>query len=251
MGNFGHRDITITSTSGVIDPKDFQSNLHDKRAWGTEHAWNEGPMRHVITALGGSPVVIVMDKRTGFTLVGAVLVDVRERHSGGQGIAVSTEDSKTPQNPQGITVYSLRSVGVIIPLQSTTHGQREMAMQAERRELELAERIYRESLPAERPEGHVEVTSFNTTVHAGYRRTDYSQRGLSTPNWRAIPLAEIQAASLCGTCLKTRETESHQYHCPTFKVEMDARLELERQRREADTKARQDADAARFAKHGF
>lgn len=250
MGNFGHRQITITSTSGVIAPEDFKSNLHRKEAWGKFSEWNAGPMRHVIDALNGTPVVIVMDKRTGFTLVGAVLVDVRSRHSGGQGIAVSTEDCKTPQNPEGITVYSVRSVGVIIPLQSTTHGQREAAMQAERRELELAERIYRESLPEDRPAGHVEVSAHENEVHAGYRRDSYADRR-PTPNWARISLAQVQAASLCETCLKTREGESHQYKCAQFQIEMDARLEAERLRREEDRRVQQERDAARFARHGF
>lgn len=250
MGNFGHREITITSTSHPIAPEDFKSNLHRKEAWGKFSEWNAGPMRHVIDALNGTPVVIVMDKRTGFTLVGAVLVDVRQRYSGGQGIAVSTEDCKTPQNPQGITVYSLRSVGLIIPLQSTTHGQGQAAVQAERRELELAERIYKESLPAERPEGHVEVSSHEREIHAGYRRDSYADRR-PTPNWARITLAQVQAASLCDTCLKTREGESHQYKCAQFQIEMDARLEAERQRREADNQARREYEARRFAKHGF
>jgi hypothetical protein len=250
MGNFGHRQIGITSTTAPIAPEDFKSNLHRKEAWGKFSEWNAGPMRHVIEALGGTPVVIVMDKRTGFTLVGAVLVDVRSRRSGGQGIAVSTECAKTPQNPQGITVYPLRSVGLVIPLQSTTHGQGRAAVQAESRELELAERIYRESLPAERPEGRVEVTSHGNEIHAGYRRTSYADR-LPTPNWARITLEQVQEASLCDTCLKTRETESHQYKCPTFQVEMDARLEAERQRREADRKAQEEYLERRRARHGF
>lgn len=250
MGNFGHREITITSTTSPIAPEDFKSNLHRKEAWGKFSEWNAGPMRHVIEALAGTPVVIVMDKRTGFTLVGAVLVDVRTRYSGGQGIAVSTECAKTPQNPQGITVYSLRSVGLVIPLQSTTHGQRQAAMEAERRELELAERIYRESLPEDRPEGRVEVSSHESEVHAGYRRSDYKHRG-PTPNWARISFAQIQAASLCTTCLKTRETESHEQKCAQFQIEINARLQAEQKRREVAEEARRAADAARFARHGF
>ena len=250
MGNFGHRQVTITSTTSPIAPEDFKSNLHRKEAWGKFSEWNDGPMRHVIDALNGTPVVIVIDKRTGFTLVGAVLVDVRQRRHGGQGIAVSTECAKTQQNPQGITVYPLRSVGLVIPLQSTTHGQGQAAVQAERRELELAERIYRESLPAERPEGHVEVSCHGNEVHAGYRRASYADR-LPTPNWARITLAQVQAASLCETCLKTREGESHQYKCAQFQIEMDARLEVERQRREADRKAEQEYQERRRARHGF
>lgn len=250
MGNFGHREITVTSTTSPIAPEDFKSNLHRKEAWGKFSEWNAGPMRHVINALNGTPVVIVMDKRTGFTLVGAVLVDVRQRRSGGQGIAVSTECAKTPHNPQGITVYPLRSVGLVIPLQSTTHSQRSEAMQAEERELVLAERIYRESLPEDRPAGRVEVTSHESNVHAGYRRDSYADRR-PTPNWAPISLAQIQAASLCETCLKTGETEMHQYHCAQFQIEMDARLEAERQRREADARANQEYLERRRARHGF
>lgn len=225
MGNFGHREITITSTSGVIKPEDFKSNLHRSEAWGKFSEWNAGPLRHVINALNGTPVVIVIDKRTGFTLVGAVLVDVRSRLHGGQGIAVSTEDCKTAQNPQGITVYDVRSVGVIIPLQSSTHGQREEAMLSERRELELAEKLYRESLPEDRPAGYAEATSHGSEVHVGYRRENYSSTDRRpTPNWESISLDRIKAASLCDSCLKVRETDSHEYHCPTFEVEMAARM---------------------------
>jgi hypothetical protein len=242
MGNFGHRQITITSTSHPIAPEDFKGNLHRAEAWGKHSEWNEGPMRHVIDALAGTEVVIVIEKRTGFTLVGATLVDVRRKMSGASGIAVSTPDCKNAQNPEGITVYSLRAVGVIIPLRSTTHGQRGEARQAEEREMELAERIYTETLPEDRPEGHVEVSSFSNELHVGYRRTNYADRR-STPRWSRVSLAQVRAASLCATCLKAHEGQSHQYKCPTFQVEMDARLEVERQRREAE--------AARFAKHGF
>lgn len=250
MGNFGHRQITITSTTSPIAPEDFKSNLHRKEAWGKFSEWNAGPMRHVVKALAGTPVVIVMDKRTGFTLVGAVLVDVRQRYSGGEGLAVSTEDCKTPQNPQGITVYPLRSVGLVIPLQSTTHSQRSEAMQAEERELILAERVYRENLPEDRPAGRVEVTSHMSNVHAGYRRDSYADRR-PTPNWAPISLAQVQAVSLCETCLKTRESEMHQYGCAQFQVEMDARRAAEDAKRAADAQAHQDYLDRRRAKHGF
>lgn len=224
MGSFGHRNFTLTATSGVIDPKDFQSNLHP-----SEHnhirqsEWNAGPMRHVVAALAGTPVVIVTDRRTGFTLLGAVLIDVRGRYSGGQGVAISTESCKTSDNPQGITVYDVRKIGIIVPLQDTTHGIRSLAMQSERRELELARRIYAESLPENRPAGRVEVTAHMHEVHAGYRRDSYADRG-PTPNWMRITLGKIQESSLCANCLKTSDSEMHQYDCEQFELEMQARL---------------------------
>lgn len=226
MGSFGHREITITATSGIIDPKDFESNLHDARTGRTTHHWNCGPMRHVVEALAGTPVVIVVDRMTGFTLVGAVLVDVRGRYySNGMGVAISTECGKTAQNPQGITVYDLRSIGAIIPLQDSTHGLRTAAMQSERRELDLAREIYTASLPDDRPAGHVKVSSFNHEVHASYRTQSLRERG---PSWARISRDKIKAASLCDTCLKSRETESHEYHCPTFTIELEARMVAQR-----------------------
>lgn len=224
MGSFGHRDFTLTATSGVIDPKDFQSNLHpNKHNHLRESHWNAGPLRHVVAALAGTPVIIVAERRTGFTLMGAVLVDVRGRGMTGHGVAISTESCKTSQNPQGITVYDVRQIGIIIPLQDTTHGVGHLAVQSERRELELARRIYVDSLPQDRPAGSVEVTSHSNEVHAGYRRDSYADRG-PTPNWMRITLRQVQEQSLCTDCLKTRDTEMHQYNCEQFELEMQARM---------------------------
>lgn len=222
MGSFGHREITITATSGVIDPKDFHSNLHpSKNNHLHKSYWNDGPLRHVVKALAGTPCVIVADNRTGFTLLGAVLVDVRGRGINGHGVAVSTETCKTPQNPQGITVYDVRNIGIIIPMQDTTHGIREYAIQSERRELDLARKVYEERIPAERPAGHTEVSCFTHEVHASWKTDTYLAPG--RPDWARISLEDIRKASLCDSCLKTRETEMHQPTCAAFEVEMQAR----------------------------
>jgi len=229
--SFGHREITVTATSSVIDPKDFSSNLHPGEHNHLHKSyWNDGPLRHVVEALAGTPVVIVADNMTGFTLVGAVLVDVRGRGLNGHGVAISTESCKTPQNPQGITVYNVRKIGIIIPMQDTTHGIRELAIGSERRELELARQIYTASLPEERAAGRVEVTCFVNEVHAGYTLDSYADRR-PKPGWARISLEQIKAASLCDTCLKTRETESHQSTCAQFAIDLEARRQAELARR--------------------
>lgn len=228
MGSFGHREITVTATSGVIDPKDFSSNLHpSKHSHLHKSYWNDGPLRHVVKALAGTPCIIVADNMTGFTLLGAVLVDVRGRGINGHGVAISTESCKHPQNPQGITVYDVRKIGIIIPMQDTTHGIDSLAMQSERRELELARRVYESRIPADRPAGHADAQCFSGEVHVSWETDNFMDRG---PSWARISLQDIQAASLCDTCLKTRETEMHQYSCPTFEIEMQARREADKAR---------------------
>lgn len=228
--SFGHRAFTVTATSSVIDAKDFKSNLHpSKHNHLRKSYWNDGPLRHVVKALAGTPCIIVVDNMTEFTLIGAVLIDVRGRGINGYGVAVSTESCKTSQNPQGITVYDVRNIGIIIPMQNTTHGVRQLAMQSERRELELARKVYESRIPSERPAGHTEVTCFMNEVHASWKTETFLDRG---PGWERISLKDIQAASLCDTCLKTNEREMHQYSCPTFEIEMQERSEADRLRRQ-------------------
>lgn len=228
MGSFGHREIMTTATSSVIDPKDFQSNLHPSKYNHLHKSyWNDGPLRHVVKALAGTPVVIVADNMTGFTLVGAVLVDVRGRGINGHGVAISTECSKHPQNPQGITVYDVRNIGIIIPMQDTTHGIKDLAVQSERRELELARKVYESRIPADRPAGHADAQCFTHEVHVSWETNSMRDRG---PSWARITLEDVRAASLCSTCMKTSATEMHQYDCPTFEAEMQARREAEKAR---------------------
>lgn len=65
----------MTSTTGSsIDARDFNQNTADPN----RNLWTAGQMRHLVAALGDTPVVVVAEKRTGHTMVGVRLTGVRQ-----------------------------------------------------------------------------------------------------------------------------------------------------------------------------
>lgn len=205
----------------AIYAKDFTSNLHDKSAaGGTKHSWNAGGLRHVVKVLQGRPVAIELDTMTGYTQVNVTLVDVRSRMSGGEGLAVADPATASAQNPRGITVFPVRKVGVIIPLVGGFGSDKYAAIDSERREHGIArELFYAET--GKLSNGAYEQTSGMYSVTASHRPSTFRD---GSYQYRKFTLDQIQAASLCGKCLLEREAQQHEQHCPTFKVELDARM---------------------------
>lgn len=64
---------TASTTSTAIRAQDFSSSTRDA----LRDRWTGGKLRHLVAALDGAPVAIIVDKATGFALVGARLVGVR------------------------------------------------------------------------------------------------------------------------------------------------------------------------------
>lgn len=198
---------------GAIYAKDFRSNLHDKRFGGGKHYWNAGGLRHVVKALAGAPVVIELDNMTGYVQVGVTLLDVRGRFSGGQGVAVADAQCVTPQNPQGITVFSDRKVGVIIPMDGG--NAKWDALESERREHAIALRLFQARFEGTPVDGNWDMTSFTSEVHVSYEPGSF-RRGngeFDRFTWKSYGLAEIQDASLCNGCLIDHEGQRHERTC--------------------------------------
>lgn len=197
----------------AIYAKDFSSNLHDKRFGDVKHYWNAGGLRHVIKALAGAPVVIELDNQTGYVQMGVTLVDVRGRFSGGDGIAVANAQCVTPQNPQGITVFSDRAVGVIIPMDGG--NAKWDALESERREHAIALTLFQSRFEGSPTDGKWEMNSFVSEVHVSYSPGKF-RRGngeFDRFTWQRYTLAQIQDASLCDGCLIAYKGQRHEKTC--------------------------------------
>lgn len=205
----------------AIYAEQFESNLHDKKAaGGTKHSWNAGGLRHVVKVLQGRPVAIELDTMTGYTQVNVTLLDVRPRYSGGEGLAVANPACAHPQNPQGITVFDVRKVGVIIPLVPGFGSDKYAAIDSERREHGIARELFRAEV-GNLTGGAYEQDSGMYSVTASHRPSTLCD---GRYQYRKFTLAEIQTASLCDTCLLERETQQHEKHCPVFRIKLDARV---------------------------
>jgi hypothetical protein len=197
----------------AIYAKDFASNLHDKSASGSiRHSWNAGGLRHVVKVLNGRMVAIELDTMTGYTQVGVKLAFVMDRHSGGEGIAVADPTRATSTNPHGMTVFAVRKVGVIIPLESGFGSDKYAAIDSERREREIARKLFADEM-GELPAGTSEQTSHMHHVTASHRPTSFDA---GKYQYRRYSLVRIQEASLCGSCLVDHDGQQHEYHCPVF-----------------------------------
>jgi hypothetical protein len=103
---------TTITTSTAITPADFCQ----RTTCATRDRWNLAAMQILIEQLGGVPVAIVTDARTGFTLVGARLVSA---YRGGWGPRVRVATTHTPTDGQPLeqqTDYRLEAVGMVLPL---------------------------------------------------------------------------------------------------------------------------------------
>ncbi|MCZ7478842.1 hypothetical protein [Micromonospora sp. WMMC273] len=109
--------VPVTTTTGVVLASDFTPNTADV----TRHRWDLGKLRHLIAALGGQPVMVVCERRTGFALIGAQLVEAFDGGpSRGWRVAIR---SHRADGSVGTTNYRVDDLGeTIVPL--TVPGER-------------------------------------------------------------------------------------------------------------------------------
>lgn len=98
------------SAGTAINPTDFNKDTKDPN----RNTWTPGQMRHLVKALGDTPVAIVLEKATGFSLVNAQLRNVRKTPGYGTFavlVAVPLSDGTIHH-----CWYSLNHVGTVIVL---------------------------------------------------------------------------------------------------------------------------------------
>ncbi|GAA2230481.1 hypothetical protein N1031_07090 [Herbiconiux moechotypicola] len=118
----------------AIFPTDFAVEGYDPSA----ARWTAGKVRHIVRAMSGAPCIITTDARTGFTLIGARLLEVRDAPG---GVEILTSDGTAPY------WSSLDTVGpTIIPL--TGDGEKWRSIDSYRAEQDLAlARAHRDADP--------------------------------------------------------------------------------------------------------
>lgn len=102
---------TTTGTTCIIRAQDFSDSLKDD----DRNRWTGGKMRHVLAALGDTPVVITTDNQTGHTLVNVTLTGLR---TGWAGCGYEIGIKSTFADDSGQTVWHrLDGIGdTIVPL---------------------------------------------------------------------------------------------------------------------------------------
>lgn len=107
---------TVSGYSRAIQASDFSTRVDDPR----RDTWTVGKMRHAMNALGGRPVVITVDKRTGMTLTGVAIVRTFTRFGGLDRVTVTSRYKDDAD--QGVN-YPLIDIGpAIVPLDTITAG---------------------------------------------------------------------------------------------------------------------------------
>jgi hypothetical protein len=104
---------TTTGNTCIIRAQDFSDSLKDD----DRNRWTGGKMRHVLAALGDTPVVITTDNQTGHTQVNVKLAGLRTGWAGcGYELGIVDTYEGCPEG--GRTVwYRLDSIGdTIVPL---------------------------------------------------------------------------------------------------------------------------------------
>lgn len=101
----------MTSTTGsAISPRDFNKNTKDP----LRDEWNSGAMHHLVKALNGQPVAIVLNKATGFVEVNVTLGGVRQ--TPGYGTFQVLIQRVYSDGTTGGCWYPLFQVGTVIEL---------------------------------------------------------------------------------------------------------------------------------------
>jgi len=117
----------ITTSGSAINARDFEQD----RSEADRDTWKPGPMHHLVMALDGARVLIVVDRRTGYTEVGVTLGGVRKTPGWGTYqvlIQREHEGGKTSG-----CWYPLMNVGTVIELTELgSTGARWTALQAYR-----------------------------------------------------------------------------------------------------------------------
>lgn len=161
----------ISTTGSAITPRDFNQDTKDPM----RDEWSSGAMAHLVKALNGTPVAIVLDKQTGFCEVNVTLGGVRANGRGHFEVLVQRTYS---DGTTGGCWYLLFQVGTVITLGKETPGlgARYTAYQAYSEEQTQAIRKLQDAMMAELgigdryqlPRGKWAARSFPGYVHASY-----------------------------------------------------------------------------------
>lgn len=159
----------MTSTSGsAINARDFGQPTTDPN----RDEWQAGPMIHLVEALQGRPVTIVLDKRTGYTQVNVILGGVRQ--TPGYGTFQVLVQSVHEDGTTGRCWHRLPDVGTVIEM--GFHRGRWDAMDSYRNERSAAIRKLQDEMVEnlglkdryELPRGKWDARIFPGDVHASF-----------------------------------------------------------------------------------
>jgi hypothetical protein len=186
----------ISATGSAITPRDFNKDTKDQQ----RDEWSPGAMDHLVKALNGAPVAIVLDKQTGFCEVNVTLGGVRANGRGHYEVLVQRtySDGKT-----GGCWYLLFQVGAVITLGEETPGlgSRYTAYQAYSEERTRAIRQLQDALMVELgiddryqlPRGKWAARSFPGFVHASFD-PEKRERGGLLYTWKRYEASALAAA---------------------------------------------------------
>jgi hypothetical protein len=136
--------LTGSSTSTVILPGDFNKNTADPN----RHHWTAGQLRHVVAALAGTPVAVVVDNQTGHTVVGVTLLAVTYNRPGHDLLVEYTHADPSGAVTTSRTRHRIHSIGQpILPLGKPNGGLTEakwIATDSVREEGSAAIKVVRE-----------------------------------------------------------------------------------------------------------
>lgn len=139
----------MTYTTAIL-ASDFSSRTTDV----LRDQWTAGKLRHLIAALDGQPVAIVIDSYTGSTLVGVTLERlVGKMHGSGHNVVIA---STLPDGTVQRTAYRTEALGLtIIPLapEDGTKGAKWVALDTYREEASAVIRLANAKMTAAGREG--------------------------------------------------------------------------------------------------
>jgi hypothetical protein len=162
-----------SSTGSAISARDFSDKVTDPN----RDEWSSGAMHHLVKALNGSPVAIVLDKSTGFAEVNVTLGGVRQNP--GYGTFQVLVKRVHSDGTTGGCWYPLFQVGTVIELGDSR--ARWIARESYRTEKsaairrlhdEMADDLATEHLD-DFPAGEWEASMFPGFVHASFRPESY------------------------------------------------------------------------------
>lgn len=106
------KTLEAAESTCLVQSRDFVKTTTDSHY--ARNEWHAGHMRHVIAALDGTPVAIVLDTQTGHMPVGVKLVGMG--YSAGYGSPTVVVEYPHADGTSHRTAHLLMSVGVIVPL---------------------------------------------------------------------------------------------------------------------------------------
>lgn len=185
---------TVSTTASAIEARDFSERVTDPN----RDEWKSGAMHHLIKALAGAPVAVVLEKATGFTMVNVKLTGVRQTPGYGT-FQVLVEDTYSDGNT-GRCWYPLYKVGTVIELGKSR--ARWVALDSYREErtqavLRLQGEI-RTKLGLEDnqplPRGEWDAQVFNGYVHASFAPPFGKERVIGY-TWKRYASADLPTRS--------------------------------------------------------